>query len=124
MTNLYLSATNEEVLVSSSRKSTIVPISLSDVGLELYQKKTAKWEPCAGVTAGFVRYKKVLAAHLASNRLYIVSKRQGYKITIEDFDLRNNSPTCSIADIPYEQAAVVFSFPMVYLIGTDKTFCG
>lgn len=109
--------------MSSPRNSTFAPNSLSDNGFQFYHKRTAKWLPKNGRNLELIKYKKIIAAHVHKHNFYVLSQRERH-IIIEAFDLRNNSLTSSVAVVPYETAAVAISFPMVYVVGPEKSFCG
>lgn len=118
----YFSSPNDKV--SSSRKSTLTPISLSDTGIEIYRKQIGKWKKCNVIDPKILKYNAVLAAHIEGSILYTVSKHPGQLITIEMYDLKNQSLQTYIKGIPYRNAAITFSYPMVYLIGSNRTIFG
>lgn len=119
----YFSSTNDE-LELSPRNSTFAPLSLSDKGVEIYNKKLEDWKPCEN-TKLFENFDKILAVHIESNKLYIVRRSLTDQITISYENLQNGSYQSNFCTIPYKynETAITFSYPMAYFIGYDRSIC-
>lgn len=120
----YSSLTNYQGLICYPRKSTCAPIAMSENGCEIYQKNTGNWEPCTLIPPNILKFDGILKFHIEGNMLYIVRERPGRNIAVELFDLMSKSIICCVNSTPYESATATFAFPMLYLIGTDRTFYG
>lgn len=123
MMKFYFSTTNDaDRLISNPRISTFILISLSAAGLE-YLEKNQKWIPFAKINAAVMSNKNILAAYIANYILYIVIET-GYFITVENYDFKNNLIMGEYDTMPYRSAAIAFDYPMLYVVGRDKTFQG
>lgn len=121
----FLIGTMQFYSTSTSNKASICsPISLSSLGLEIYLRTFEEWKQIDRIDMGILDEQDILAAHIANNIIYIVCKRSGRRIEIKSYDLKKELPIYLIDTIPYESAAIAFAYPMVYLVGTDKTIFG
>lgn len=120
MNKFYNSPTNEKLFFSSQMRNTLVPMLLTDKGLEIYQENAGEWQ---SLIACDLAKLTVFAAHIAENKLFIVTKSDnGQDTSIVSYAIEGPEFTRSeVLMTTGNVTAAIISYPMVYLVKTDQT---